>query len=113
MASLLPQLRAVVATLNEQLKEADLRLELREDSTKPEAAVAWLTITLKRGGVPATATSFQPYLALRGSGYGKVQPSINLPGAPARDLPSSELRDLDSASFRSILIRFIDDAIPN
>ena len=38
-ASLLPQLRAVVATLNEQLKEADLGLELREDSSKPEAAV--------------------------------------------------------------------------
>ena len=70
-ASLLPQLRAVVATLNEQLKEADLRLELREDSTKPEAAVAWLTITLKRGGVPATATSFQPYLALRLAGTGR------------------------------------------
>ncbi len=86
-ASLLPQLRAVVATLNEQLKEADLRLKLREDSTKPEAAVAWLTITLKRGGVPATATSFQPYLALRVSGYGKVQPSINLPGGERQGPP--------------------------
>src|SRR3954463_12879656 len=63
-ASLLPQLRAVVAALNEQLKEADLELELREDSSKPEAAVGWLTITLK-GAVPATAASFQPYLALR------------------------------------------------
>ena len=112
-ASLLPQLRAVVATLNEQIKEADLELELREDSTKPDAAVAWLSITLNRGPVPTTATSFQPYLALRLSGYGKVQPSINLPGAPARDLPSSELRELDAASFRSILIGFLDDAIPN
>jgi len=111
-ASLLPQLRAVVATLNEQLKEADLGLELREDSSKPEAAVGWLTITLK-GAVPATAASFQPYLALRVNGYGKVQSSINLPGAGARELPASELRDLDAASFRSILIRFIDDAIPN
>ena len=59
-ASLLPQLRAVVATLNEQLKEADLELELREDFTKPDAAVAWLTITLNRGAVSATAMSFQP-----------------------------------------------------
>ena len=72
-----------------------------------------MTITLNRGAVPATATSFQPYVALRVNGYGKVQSSINLPGAPARDLPSSELRELDAASFRSILIRFIDDAIPN
>ena len=38
---------------------------------------------------------------------------IALPGAPARDLPSSELRELDAASFRSILIGFLDDAIPN
>src|SRR5215213_5092742 len=112
-ASLLPQLRAVVATLNEQLKEADLGLELREDSSKPEAAVAWLTVTLNRGAVPATVASFQPYLALRINGFGKVQSSMNLPGASARELPSSELRDLDAASFRSILIRFVDDAIPN
>ena len=63
-ASLLPQLRAVVATLNEQIKEADLELELREDSTKPDAAVAWRTFFEKTFAAdpqlrPRSAEQFQ------------------------------------------------------